>query len=68
MIHCDPYSELSQRDSLDEGSQHMVAMRSTKNDHQILRYLEFCVDKLENQRSGSITWKHNFCFYILYIK
>ena len=33
---CDPSSELSQRDSSDEGSQHMVLIRNKKNDHQIL--------------------------------
>ena len=30
-IFCDPSSELSHRDSSDEGSQHMVSMRSKKN-------------------------------------
>ena len=35
-ICCDPKSEPSCRDCLDEWSQHMVLMRNKKNNHQIV--------------------------------
>ena len=35
-ICCDPSSESSRRDGSDEGSQHMVSMKTKKNDHKLL--------------------------------